>query len=187
MTATLPDLDQRGHGVERLAVVVDRVANAFADHLADRGCAGSTSVSWLALPADPGLARSVLVDLTRWLDAVWLRFADAAAVLPECWVWHPDVVEELLWLRQMWQAAQCDLPLIAEWHERYRPGVVRRIKAAAGTCSLESHARPPRAPRADVVAAVDVIAQWWGTDRTSPAPPPTDEHYADVSTRLGGR
>ncbi|WP_436493406.1 hypothetical protein [Actinokineospora sp. HUAS TT18] len=187
MTATLPALhnDDRARGqrgVERLAAVVDRVANQLADHLTDRCCTAAPPVSWLALPADSALAERVLTDLCEWMTTVFLRYADAAAVLPECWVWHPDVVEELLWLSLTWQAAQRDLPLLAEWHDRYRPGVVRRIKATAGTCSLESHTRPRPAPRAPLADAVGVIAHWWAVDRTAPAPEPTAAHYAAADT-----
>ena len=47
----------------------------------------------------------MLTDLTRWLDDIYLRYADAARTLPECWLWHPEVVEELIWLMHAWLAA----------------------------------------------------------------------------------
>ena len=58
--------------------------------------------SWLALPADADAAATVLADLVGWLGQVYLRYSDAARGLPECWLWHPDVVEELVWLRHAW-------------------------------------------------------------------------------------
>ena len=61
--------------------------------------------SWLCAPADSGNVRALLTDLTRWLDDIYLRYADAARTLPECWLWHPEVVEELTWLMYAWLAA----------------------------------------------------------------------------------
>ena len=55
---------------------------------------------WSTPPGEltPGRRRLLLEDLIVWLDHVYLRFPDGT--LPECWLWHPDVVEELLWLRR---------------------------------------------------------------------------------------
>ena len=69
-------------------------------------------------------------------QVVYLRYPDGADHLPECWAWHPDVVEELLWLMHAWAAAyqgpQAWVALVGDWHDRQRPGVVRRIKTTAG-------------------------------------------------------
>ena len=79
----------------------------------------------------------------------WKRCSCATATprLPECWLWHPDVVEELLWLSHAWLAAYqgpaASVALAADWHDRLRPGVVRRIKAQAGSCSRERHQTRP--------------------------------------------
>ncbi|HVK25942.1 MAG TPA: hypothetical protein VM677_31685 [Actinokineospora sp.] len=196
MTATIPALDQvRTGGVERLAVVVDRVANAFADHLSESCCDTASPVSWLALPADPALAQRVLTDLCDWMTVVYLRYADAVAGLPECWLWHPDVVEELLWLSQAWHAAQRAganaATQVGDWHDRYRPGVVRRIKAVAGTCSVENHqSRPDHTPPAASTpppAAVALIAHWWGAVRVDAAPEPTADHLQATGHESTGR
>jgi hypothetical protein len=32
------------------------------------------------------------------LHTIFLRYPDGAGALPECWLYHPDVVEELTWL-----------------------------------------------------------------------------------------
>ena len=103
-----------------------------------------------------------------WLDLVYLRFPDAA--LPSCWLWHPAVVEELLWLRRSWLEAftgrTAAIFRVADWHDRQRPGVVARIRALdGGMCSLDQHARgaeqdrrPATVPIADGRRA---IAAWW--------------------------
>jgi hypothetical protein len=185
--------------VEDLARVVQDLAAKLAETPAQR----NPAFSWLAMPADPETTREVLDGLCPWLQEVFLRYPDGAVALPECWLWHPDVVEELLWLMRTWLAAYEDedaSPLRAgDWHDRYRPGVVKRIKAATARCSLEnhlagaSHHRPaPVVPLAD---AVGQMAAWWSTTRDQAAPEPTPEHLeaaraAEAQQRrngIGGR
>lgn len=59
--------------------------------------------SWLARLPGTFTPAEILADLIRWVGTVHLRYADAATELPECWLWHPEVVEELLWLMQAWR------------------------------------------------------------------------------------
>ena len=144
--------------------------------------------SWLTLPRDRHSARAVLSDLTAWLRDVYLRYADATRDFPECWLWHPDVVEELVWLMYAWlycyrDEATASVRAAADWHDRLRPNVVRRIGGYARTCSLENHlpGRPNAtgAPHLPVVdddnAAADAIAAWWTDHRDDPPPAPTDD------------
>ncbi|WP_239154264.1 hypothetical protein [Amycolatopsis sp. FDAARGOS 1241] len=162
-----------------------RTVRAIADQLA--GAEGEVpSWSWLDLPADLDRAQAMLTDLTVWLRRIFLRYPDAAGVLPECWMWHPDIVEELLWLAAAWHTAYRDedatVARAADWHDRYRPGVVRRIKGSAGGCSLENHEdggplhRP--APRVPMGEGLAPIALWWAEERDNPAPVPTAEQLA---------
>lgn len=141
----------------------------------DAGCR-----SWLAAPVAPDLDRSLLDELVEWVAAVFLRYADARKVLPECWLWHPDVVEELLWLMTAWQSAYAGETATvfqaADWHDRYRPGVVRRIPQLARNCSIEMHAQPAATGQLPVMDETtrEQIAQWWGgSDPRGPAPKPT--------------
>jgi hypothetical protein len=104
--------------------------------------------SWLT-EREPAQAEAMLRDLTGWLGAVFLRYADAA--LPACWLWHPDVVEELLWLRQAHAAAyagrDAHIQRVADWHDRHRPGVARRIHGAGHLrCDRAPERRPPPRP-----------------------------------------
>jgi hypothetical protein len=126
------------------------------------------------------------------MAVVYLRYPDAAAGLPDCWLWHPDVTEELLWLMHAWLAAYRDehaaVSLAADWHDRYRPNVVRRITTAAGRCSLENHqsreSQPlPGAPEVPVAVAAEPIATWWATQRQDPAPEPDEWHLATANAR----
>jgi hypothetical protein len=152
-------------------------------------CAGeqqsSNSVAWL-LTEDPEAAVTRLDDLIVWLDRVYLAYPDAT--LPTCWLWHPDVVEELWWLRCAHAEAyhpEVGTTLRAgDWHDRQRPNVVRRLKVAVRICELSEHqpghpAAHPR-PRAPLAGAVDVIAAWIAAGRPDPAPEPTAEQLAEA-------
>lgn len=186
------ELDALRRQVEPLTGVVDRVdelAGVVTD-LATKvatlsGRKGPTPCpSWLLAPTDPDTVGMVLHGLRGWLDAVYLRYTDAAAGLPECWCWHPDIVEELVWLMHAWLAAYqgpaASVGLVADWHDRYRPGVVRRVKLVGGSCSRERHQtrpgrdRPAGAPTAPAGEAATAIAQWWALHRDQPAPEPAD-------------
>lgn len=154
--------------------------------------------SWLALPADADLAATLLADLVGWLGQMYLRYADAARTLPECWLWHPEVIEELLWLRQAWQSAyqsaEASVRAAGDWHDRLRPGVTARIAGYTRACSLESHLpdRAAAAPAVPVADAIEQIAAWWTSHRAEPGPVPTDHQLraaaaAGRHTRTGGR
>lgn len=185
------ELDALGQRVGRLSDVPDQVSElatlvaGLADQLATHAPAARPHgpASWLALP--PERQPSVMLhDLAEWMARVFLRYPDAAQQLPDCWLWHPDVVEELLWLRLAWalvQHPELGTPLmVGDWHDRYRPGVVRRIRDRAGTCSLERHREAAGAPVVPLRSAVDEIAAWWGSERTAPPPAPSEAHLAEA-------
>ncbi|MHA6793776.1 hypothetical protein ACVGVM_09705 [Pseudonocardia bannensis] len=130
---------------------------------------------WL-LAEDREAALTGMADLVEWVEAVYLRYPDAE--LPSCWLWHPAVVEELWWLRGAHAAAYEDSAgswqRIGDWHDRFRPGVVKRLRAAVGGCELVLHApggeqagAPSLAPLADAAANV---ADAWTTRRLLPEP-----------------
>jgi hypothetical protein len=173
--------------VDELAELVAQLADAVN---ASPASAGGV-VSWLDLPTEADAAYPVLGELLTWMQVVYLRYLDAAAGLPDCWLWHPDVVEELLCLMQAWLAAYRDdkvaVSLAADWHDRYRPGVVRRITHSAGRCSLENHqprdGQPPPggAPVVPGAGAAEQIATWWASSRTDPPPEPDEWHLATAN------
>ena len=170
-----------------LAALGDRVAAAPAATTAEP----SGLPSWLEFAGDFADTVAVLGELAAWLGTVYLRYTDATG-LPECWLWHPDVVEELLWLRGAWLEAYAgEAPSLAragDWHDRARPGVVRRIHAVAGTCSLEAHQggsernrdgeRYRGAQPVPLAEAIHAIGEWWATDREATAPAPDAAHIA---------
>jgi hypothetical protein len=131
--------------------------------------------SWISVD-DPELGRLMLADLAEWLDAVWVRFP--GPVLPECWAYHPAVVEELWVVMNLyrscfrkggtWQG-------FADWLARYRPGAAERIDKAAGSCELSEHVPgseldPEKWPS---VPSVDLseVADYWTGHRRAPYPP----------------
>ncbi|MGH3431414.1 MAG: hypothetical protein ACRDQB_01115 [Thermocrispum sp.] len=147
----------------------------------DAGCR-----SWLAAPVAPDMARSLLDELVEWVMAVFLHYADARKVLPECWLWHPDIVEELLWLMAAWQSAYAaeaaTVFQAADWHDRYRPGVVRRLPQLARNCSLEQHTQPSAGeqPLMDDATRAQIARWWGGSDPRGPAPVPTADQLDEL-------
>ncbi len=170
--------------VDDLAALVAQLTDVVSGLSVRRG--PTPAPSWLMLPSDPDVVARVLQELCAWLHAIFLRYPDGVAALPPCWTRHPDVVEELLWLMHAWctayQGTGASVQLAGDWHDRQRPGVVRRIRQVAGSCSPEKHQTrstwdqyPTGAvpvPDAEP-AAVAEIAQWWGTRRDDPAPEPS--------------
>ena len=200
------EVDTLRRAVEPLAPVparVDALARLVAQ-LTDtldtltRRAKNAPVPSWMLAPADPAHAAETLRELCGWMSAVYLRYSDAASGLPECWFWHPDVVEELLWLMHAWsgayQGAGASVQLVADWHDRQRPGVVRRIRGYAGSCSNEAHLIrsgwtrvASGAPTLPEDRDLDAAAAWWGTDRDRPAPePPRPVGTADGMDHRGG-
>jgi hypothetical protein len=170
-----------GGRVDELAGLVAKVAEVVGA-MSTRP-APTPAPSWLMAPADPFTARRLVEELAAWLHAVFLRYPDAVAALPECWLYHPDVVEELVWLMHAWCAAYqgpaASVALAGDWHDRSRPGVVRRVKLSAGSCSVERHQtragwdqRPAGAVPVPGLDNMDGLARWWADSRDEPAPEP---------------
>jgi hypothetical protein len=188
--------------IRALAGVVTGLTEPHPDHGTPPAGGGQSEErlpSWLGLSGDFADAVTVLGELATWLHDVYLRYSDAVTGLPECWLWHPDVVEELLWLRAAWaeayrgDTATAAVGRAADWHDRQRPGVVRRIKAVAGTCSLEAHQpggeRHRGADPVPLAEAIHTIGEWWALDRDAVAPAPDAGHLAaaDALRRARGR
>ena len=172
--------------VQQLAADVTALTRVVGDpDEPDPDVAAGAVRSWL-LCEDAAQARTDLADLVTWLGAIYLRYQHA--VLPSCWAWHPAVVEELWWLRQAHRAAYeaegASWRDAGDWHDRQRPGVVKRIGAAIGGCDLARHAvngdrRAAAQPVAPLAGAADQIATTWTEHRTAPEPTPEQTHEAN--------
>lgn len=178
---TVADLPVR---VEALTRSVAELSDAVEALAALPSRPGPTPApSWLSAPADPEVTSRLVEGLVAWLRAVFLRYPDGQAALPECWLWHPEVVEELLWLMHAWLAAYqgrgASVQAAGDWHDRQRPGVVRRLRASVASCSRENHqtragwsqtpSGPVSVPGLDAVAS---ITDWWAHHREQPPPEP---------------
>jgi hypothetical protein len=140
-------------------------------------------VSWLAGGLTTEAAQALLRDLAAWLHRVYLRYPGTQ--LPSCWLWHPSVVEELVWLRGAHRTAydpdEGSWQRVADWHDRQRPGVVERVKQYAGDCELSRHspdgdcALPAHPAPLATPADLDHIAHTWATDPDKPVAPTTEQ------------
>lgn len=173
MAALARDMERAGRRIAELEGVVRKlVAGPPAPSEAEQA---ARVRSWL-LVDDPETARGDLDDLTEWLDSVYLQYPHAA--LPSCWARHPSVVEELFQLRWLHDAAyrgrNASWARVADWHERYRPGVQKRVTAAISSCELSLHlpgseAASP-APTAPLRASNQAVAATWTSERRAPIP-----------------
>ena len=144
--------------------------------------------SWLAAD-DPAQASADLAALIEWVHAVYVRYPGGA--LPSCWLWHPAVAEELWWLRHTHHGAYHSQSAcwrdVADWHDRHRPGVTRRITAALGDCELSRHLpgadrHQPTAP-VPLAGAAAQIAEHWTRERGTPTPTQQQLTEADQHDR----
>lgn len=145
--------------------------------------------SWL-LASDPEGAVADLVDLVEWLHRVFLRYHGAA--LSSCWLWHPDVVEELWWLRrahaEAYHPTDGSWLRVGDWHDRQRPGVVRRVRDTVGSCELSLHVSGELHGRAPMVAplaahAAQVAAAWATGPGARPEPSAVQLDEAEAHNR----
>jgi hypothetical protein len=188
LSAVAWDIERTTRRVGHLEGLLRDLAGAVTELavcLTDRE-GGAGPASWLAASGNPATATDLLADLVDWLGRIYLRYP--GATLPSCWLWHPAAVEELLWLRHAHHAAydgpRASWARVADWHERQRPGVVRRISTGLGSCELLCHAaggeqdRPP--PTVPLVSASDALARWAAAGLPGAPPPPTDDQLAEA-------
>lgn len=160
--------------VRQLSADVTRLTRARPPAGDETGMAGSGVGGWLAA-RDVEAGVTGLRDLIDWVEAVYLRYPDGE--LPSCWLWHPVVVEELWWLHGAHSAAFDDeagsWQRIGDWHDRFRPGVAKRLRAAVGSCELALHTAGTDlhdGPVVPLAAAATDIARAWTTSRALPEP-----------------
>jgi hypothetical protein len=137
--------------------------------------------SWLRLPEERTAVETVLSELLPWMESTYLRYATNIESLPPCWLWHPEIVEELLWLMDAWTGAyegpEASNKLVGDWHDRQRPGVARRIGEYAPSCDVLKHRDSAGQPAVVVPLAADAdeFVTWWADDRDANGPEPTPE------------
>jgi hypothetical protein len=126
-------------------------------------------VDWAGLSAEQAAAQWPI--LARWVgDVLVPRYELTRDELPDCWTLHPPVVAELSWLRTAYvQAYLTRSPpqLAADWHTRWRPAVLTRIRELIkpDECSPGKHTPRRGTP-------IDLAAQNGALPRTQLAEPP---------------
>jgi hypothetical protein len=169
--------------LRELAEDVASLAARAADVSPAEDGQASPPLSWL-LVDDPDLAVAAMQDLVEWLARVYLRYGGDAE-LPACWLWHPGVVEELMWLRRAHAAAFSGKgpteQRIGDWHDRQRPNVVKRLHDELKTCHLGLHAegKAPVSREVPFAGIADLHAEQWATSKTTPQPSPEQVTQAD--------
>lgn len=147
-------------------------------------------VARLAAGAPPGVVPDWLIDpagldvpgLLGWIDQVYLAYDGSD--LPPCWAWHSGVVSELawLWLAHQQVRASGDPCRVGDWHDRYRPGVVRRITEATKRCGdVSEHVPGGQGDQARTVPLSGALAAMQAA-RTAghPIPAPTDDQITQA-------
>jgi hypothetical protein len=127
---------------------------------------------WLTV-TDPHLAVTWLENLAAWTTDVWSRYRTP----PGCWSWHPTVVAELLVCQYVWITATTPgMPaeVLATWHDRWLPGVARRIDHTLAACERAHgrHVTTGGQPWVYDPTVLDELAVWWATTHGNTTPPP---------------
>jgi hypothetical protein len=88
-----------------------------------------------------------LSELSDWVETVLrAQYPDYLAdQIKPCWPNHPEAKWELAWLYHLWSAAYLsERPApkdAADWHDRWSPGVIRRLcevmRRCEGTCQRQ--------------------------------------------------
>lgn len=116
---------------------------------------GDTPVTWFWLTM-PGEERDEkLTELSDWVDTVLcIQYPDyTAGHIRSCWPSHPEARWELAWLYHLWTRAYlADHPApkdAADWHDRWAPGVIRRLDAVMRRCEAGCRRQAVPEPSAD--------------------------------------
>jgi len=184
-------LDTVDKNVLQLAADVAALAAQLTDDPDPPAVAsGGTRVrSWMLADSPDFHAHADLAQLIWWVERVYLRYSRGR--LSACWLWHPEVIEELCWLRgahaEAYHPSEGSWLRVGDWHDRLRPGVERRIHGLLNTCSLSRHlsrhGRPPEIGEPGPVPLArhaDAIADAWTAHPRTAGPVPTAEQIADA-------
>lgn len=199
-----------GRGVAELTEIVETLAGVVASlqegRAADRALLGDLAgtVSELAAaPAKPDAVRPWLTVadgetaqmqldlLARWLREVWAHYPGDAGgrALPPCWARHPWVVEELWAARGAWVEAtgpRGSYTRLADWHDRTRTGVARRIAQRLGSCQPHQHrvgrAEDEHDQTVDTTDLDRIADTWTSTRRVHPTSTSSTSHNTTSTT-----
>jgi hypothetical protein len=180
--------------VVQVVEMIDKSASAESGEKAKKPAASEKPLPPWLVDDHTDDARWDLTELIEWLGSVYLHYHGAD--LGDCWMWHPGVVAELTALRNGWIAAhygqRASAAAVMDWHDRFRPGSVARIRRELGDCHLERHAtggdRQYRSAKVPGVDLIDELADWWATTHgSSAAPSPTPAMMAAARAAFEAR
>ena len=127
---------------------------------------GPAQLSWFDVDGEQ--AQSLLANLNGWILGVGVHYPELRKALYDCWIYHPAVVDDLLWLYSYWLWAyrDSDAPVTraAEWRDRWLPGVARRTEKELTNCARDhrpgddSAARDGDVTKLRNALTVDVLA-----------------------------
>jgi hypothetical protein len=114
---------------------------------------GKTSPSeWFWLTMDERAGEEKFSELFDWVETVLRPQYPGylAQQIQLCWPNHPEARWELAWLYQLWSFAYLSKRAApkdaADWHDRWAPGVIRRLGAVMNRCQgdCQQHRGPSR-------------------------------------------
>jgi hypothetical protein len=100
----------------------------------------ASSSGWFWLTMDEHVREEKFGELFDWVETVLrIQYPDYVAdQIRPCWPNHPEARWELAWLYQLWCAAYlAKRPTpkdAADWHDRWSPGVIRRLSQVMAGC-----------------------------------------------------
>ena len=107
-----------------------------------------SAVTWFWLTMSEQERTEKFSELSDWVETVLrAQYPDyLAEQIRPCWPNHPEARWELAWLYQMWSLtylAERRVPKdAADWHDRWSPGVIRRLSAVMGPCEGTCRRQP---------------------------------------------
>ncbi|MGH3186578.1 MAG: hypothetical protein ACRDPY_21235 [Streptosporangiaceae bacterium] len=98
---------------------------------------GPAVIAWHEL--DPADYKAHLADLAAWLDTFLAAYPSAAKSVSPCWQAHKDAVTELglIWCEftRIYTAERPSLDEALIFHDRWLPGVLRRVQQITASCT----------------------------------------------------
>ena len=129
--------------LDALAAQVEQLAHDLADAV-NTGQLRVQAPTWVGLSDDDRAAQ--LAQLRAWVDGILMpSYTPPEGTLQPCWTRHMSAVWELSTLAAEWkrvyQARSRDLQGALDFHDRWLPGALRRVREALRSCTDEQCAQ----------------------------------------------